>query len=283
MSWPELFFFGKQAGIYILFMDNRRRNGNNTRDRWSEEYPLCLDLSFVHRIMNLRQGILKTLRQGANAAWPICLGYMPIGLALGVLAQKAGLPWWAVAMMSILVFAGSAQFICVAMLAAGASLSAIIATTFVVNLRHVLMSSALAVYLPGVSRRFLALYSYGVTDESFAVNLTRFREGDWDRWRALAVNHLANGTWLLATIGGALVGQFVPPGALGIDYALTGMFICLLVFQLRGRIYVITGLLAALVSTAWFLLIPGDSYIVGASISAATLGYLLQRRRLRER
>jgi 4-azaleucine resistance transporter AzlC len=195
-----------------------------------------------------------------------------------VLAQKAGLPWWAVAMMSVMVFAGSAQFICVAMIAAGASIPGIILTTFVVNLRHVLMSSALAVYLQGVNRRFLAIYSYGVTDESFAVNLNRFREGNWDRWRALVVNHLANTTWIIATTCGALVGQFLPPGALGIDYALTGMFICLLVFQLQGRIYVLTGLLAAALSICWYLLIPGDSYIVGASMVAATAGYLLKRR-----
>ena len=219
----------------------------------------------------------STLRQGAAAAWPICLGYFPIGLALGVLAQKAGLPWWAVVMMSILVFAGSSQFICVAMLSAGASAAPIILTTFVVNLRHVLMTSALAVYLQRVHRGFLALYAYGVTDESFAVNLTRFRAGNWDRWQALAVNHLANATWLLATTCGALIGQFVPQGAFGIDYALTGMFICLLVFQLQGRLYLFTGLLAALVAVVWYKLIPGDSYIVGASMSAATVGYLLKR------
>ena len=99
-------------------------------------------------------------KQAASAAWPICLGYIPVGLALGVLAQKAGLPWWAVSMMSVLVFAGSAQFICVAMLAANASFPSIVLTTFFVNLRHALMSSALAVYLPGVRRRFLALFSY---------------------------------------------------------------------------------------------------------------------------
>lgn len=220
----------------------------------------------------------STLREGAAAGWPICLGYFPIGLALGVLAQKAGLPWWAMAMMSVLVFAGSAQFVCVAMLAAKASIPAIIMTTFVVNLRHVLMSSALAVHLSGVSRRFLALYSYGITDESFAVNMTRFRDGNWDLWRALIVNQLANSVWFLATIIGALVGQFVPQGAFGIDYALTGMFICLLVFQLQGRIYIVTGLLAAVISVGWYLLIPGDSYIVGASMSAATLGYFLKLR-----
>ncbi len=229
--------------------------------------------------MNFNTDPKTAIREGVSAAWPICLGYFPIGLALGVLAQKAGLPWWAVAMMSVLVFAGSAQFICVAMLAAGASTHGIILTTFVVNLRHVLMSSALAVYLQGVNRCFLALYSYGVTDESFAVNLTRFRDGAWDRWRALLVNHLANSVWIIATICGALVGQFVPQRALGIDYALTGMFICLLVFQLQGRIYVVTGLLAATISVCWYLVIPGDSYIVGASMASASIGYFLKRRR----
>ncbi len=218
------------------------------------------------------------VQAGVAAAWPICLGYFPIGLALGVLAQKAGLPWWAVAMMSLLVFAGSAQFICVAMLAANASIPAIILTTFVVNLRHTLMSSALAVSLSGVSRRFLCLFAYGITDESFAVNMTRFRAGSWDRWLALLVNQLTNAVWILATMTGALVGQFVPQGAFGIDFALIGMFICLLVFQLQGRIYIITGLLAALISVGWFLLIPGDSYIVGASMTAASLGYFLKLR-----
>ena len=229
--------------------------------------------------MDKKPGSTKSVfRDGANAAWPICLGYFPIGISLGVLAQKAGVPWWAVGMMSVLVFAGSAQFICVAMLAAQASTPAIILTTFVVNFRHVLMSSALAVHLFGVRQRFLALYGYGVTDESFAVNMTRFRQGTWSFGRALVVNHLANGIWILATLTGALAGQFVPEGAFGIDYALTGMFICLLVFQLQGRIYLLTGLLAAIISIAWYLLIPGDSYIVGSSMLAATLGYLLKRR-----
>ncbi|MDO3380105.1 AzlC family ABC transporter permease [Geoalkalibacter halelectricus] len=217
------------------------------------------------------------LQQGAVAGWPICLGYFPIGLALGVLAQQAGIPWWAMAMMSILVFAGSAQFICVAMLTAGASAPAIILTTFVINLRHVLMSSALAVYLRGVARGFLALFAYGITDESFAVNHTRFRDGAWDRWKALIVNQLANTVWIFATVCGVLVGQFVPPGALGIDYALTAMFICLLAMQLQGGIYLLTALIAGALAVAWYILLPGDTYIVGASVSAATIGFFLKR------
>jgi 4-azaleucine resistance transporter AzlC len=219
----------------------------------------------------------RILKDGATAAWPICLGYIPVGLALGVLAQQADIPVWAVGLMSVLIFAGSAQFIGVAMLAAGASTFSIILTTFVVNMRHVLMSSALAVYLHGVNRWFLTLFAYGITDESFAVNMTRFRKGQWNRWNALIVNHLSNLVWVLSTVIGALVGQFIPQGAFGIDYALPGMFICLLVYQLQGKIYILTGILAGVISVTWYLLIPGNSYIVGASISAATLGFIAKR------
>lgn len=223
------------------------------------------------------------LRDGIVAAWPICLGYIPIGMALGVLAQKAGLgPAW-VGLMSVLVFAGSAQFIGVAMIDGGASSAAIILTTFVVNFRHFLMSSALAVPLRGVKRSFLCLLAYGITDESFGVNMTRFRAGGWDRWRALVVHHAANTTWIVATMLGGLVGSLIPPGAFGIDFALPGMFLALLVLQLHGRAYIFTGALAAGTAVVWKLLIPGDSYIVGAAILAATGGYVVRRQVRRKR
>ena len=72
----------------------------------------------------------EALKKGAAAAWPICLGYIPIGLAFGVLVQKIGLSPVQIGLMSLLVFAGSAQFIAVSMLASGASAASIIATTF---------------------------------------------------------------------------------------------------------------------------------------------------------
>ena len=217
------------------------------------------------------------LRHGISAAWPICIGYIPIGLAFGVLADQAGIPFWAVGLMSMLVFAGSAQFIGVAMLTAGASAASIILTTFVVNLRHILMSSSLALHFRNVNRWFLTLFAYGITDESFAVNMARFRIGSWNKLSALSVNHITNCVWILSTVAGALVGQFIPQGAFGIDYALTAMFICLLVFQLHGKIYVLTGILAALIAILWYQLIPGNSYIVGASICSATLGFWIKK------
>ena len=215
---------------------------------------------------------------GVAAAWPICLGYAPIGLAFGVLAQKAGLTPLEIGLMSVIVFAGSSQFIAVSMLSAGASIVSIVATAFVVNLRHFLMSSALAVYLKNADRKKLTFFSYGITDESFAVNLTRFRKPGWDLNSALVTNYTANITWIMATVLGGLSGQFIPAHAFGIDYALVAMFICLLVFQLRGLVYIITALIAGVLAVILSMLIPGNSYIVIASMLAAALGVVVKKK-----
>ena len=220
---------------------------------------------------------------GATAAWPICFGYLPIGIAFGVLAQKAGLSLAQIGLMSFLVFAGSSQFIAVSLMASGASTGTIIATTFMVNLRHLLMSSALSVFLKSTSRTKLSLFAYGVTDESFAVNVARFGDGGWDIDRGLALNQSANLAWIGATLAGGLGGRFIPAHSFGIDYALIAMFICLLVFQLKGKIYVLTACIAGGLAVAFSMILPGNAYIVLASVLGAGLGAVIRRRAWRVR
>ena len=220
----------------------------------------------------------RPLKKGAVAAWPICLGYVPIGLAFGVLAQKAGLSPLEIGLMSVFVFAGSSQFIAVSMLAAGASTFAIVATTFVVNLRHFLMSSALDIYIKNSDHKKLTFFAYGVTDESFAVNLSKFRDSQWDLDSALVTNYTANFTWIITTVLGGIGGQFIPAHAFVIDYALIAMFICLLVFQLSGFIYVLTAAIAGIFAVLLSMVIPGNSYIVIASMAAAAIGVVIKKK-----
>ena len=224
-----------------------------------------------------KEPLWASIQSGFEAAWPICIGYLPLGLAFGVLAQKGGLSVLDIAIMSTVVFAGSSQFIAVAMLGAGASPLSIVLTTFTVNLRHILMSSALAVHLQGLSRRFLSLYAYGVTDESFAVNIARFKEGGWHPYQALAVNHAANLAWIASTTLGGYFGQFIARGSFGIDYALSAMFLCLIVFQLRGRIYATTALITGCLAVALSLIHPGHSFVIIASLLGASAGFALKR------
>ena len=218
------------------------------------------------------------IRQGLIAAWPICLGYIPVGLAFGVLAQKAGLNPLQIGLMSLLVFAGSAQFIAISMISGGAGIVPIIATTFMVNLRHFLMTSALSIHLKNPGKKFLAAFAYGVTDESFAVNLLKFKYDGWDAERALVVNQTSNFAWIASTVIGGFFGHLVPPGAFGIDYALIAMFIFLLVFQLRGRQYIITAAISGGLAVPLFLILPNNLHVIAASVAAATLGVIITKR-----
>jgi 4-azaleucine resistance transporter AzlC len=220
----------------------------------------------------------NVIRLGLWAAWPICIGYIPIGLALGLLAQKSGLSPIEIGLMSVFVFAGSSQFIAVSMISAGSAPLAIIMTTFVVNLRHLLMSSSLSLYCRNTGRTLLAFFAYGITDESFAVNQLRFKEGNWSITQAVTVNQASNLVWILSTIAGACGGRFIPPHALGVDYALIAMFICLLIFQIKGLIYVLTAVVAGCAAVGLSLIIAGNLYVVIASVLAATFGLWVQIR-----
>jgi 4-azaleucine resistance transporter AzlC len=217
-------------------------------------------------------------RQGVAAAWPICLGYLPIGLAFGVLAAKGGFGPLAIGLMSLIVFAGSSQFIAVSMIDAGASATAVVFTTLMVNLRHLLMSSSLAVHLRGAGRLKLSLFAYGVTDESYAVNQVRFSGGDWDLDRALVLNQTANLAWFVGTVAGGVAGQLIPAGALGLDYALNAMFICLLVMQLGSRRKVMVALLSGALAVGLAPLLPGNLHVVAAAAAAAGAGVLVGRK-----
>ncbi|MHB8908274.1 MAG: AzlC family ABC transporter permease [Syntrophales bacterium] len=221
------------------------------------------------------------MRDGLSASWPICLGYTAIGLAFGVIARKTGLLPLEICLMSVVVYAGSSQFIATAMLGTGAGLLPVVLATFFINLRHLLMSSSLSPYLKDLRAGWLALFAYGVTDESFALNMSRFREGHWEWQRALVVNHVTNLSWIISTVAGSIGGQFIPAGAFGIDYALVAMFICLLVFQLRGPIYVMVAIISGLLAVIVSLWIPGNGYILIASVIAASLGLCLRQRKVR--
>ena len=214
---------------------------------------------------------------GFSRAIPITLGYIPIGFAYGVLAQKAGLSPFNVLAMSIFVYAGSSQLIAVGLFATMAAPLSIILTTFVVNLRHLLMSSALARYLHRWRKAQLAIFAYELTDETFALHTVGFQNGEPDFTETLAVNLTAQLSWVLGSWLGLVAGELitdVKPFAL--DYALPAMFIALLMMQIKNR----TQLLVALASGALAagLLLAGLSqwYVILATLLGASLGVILE-------
>lgn len=220
-------------------------------------------------------GVWKGVRQ----ALPIVMGYLPVGFAYGVLARKVGISEWNTVLMSVLVYAGSAQFIAVSLLAAAASPVSIVLTTFIVNLRHLLMSAALAPYLRNWTRLQQALFAFELTDESFALHARRFPEGRTGTAETYALNVTAQLSWVagsaMGIFGSNLIGDVKP---LGLDYALSAMFIALLVGQVRSNLHVVVAALSAMLSVGFMLAGAGQWNVILATVCGATAGTVLSFR-----
>jgi len=215
---------------------------------------------------------------GITQAMPIVMGYVPIGFAFGVLAQKADLATLNILLMSLLVYAGSSQLIAVGLFAAGAPVLSIIFTTFVVNLRHLLMSAALSPYLQKWRKVELAAFAYELTDETFAVHSTGFVSAPHNKAEVFATNITVQMSWLLGTGLGIALGQLITDARpLGLDYALPAMFIALLVLQIKDRIYVGVAVLTGVLAVALLLLGMQQWHVMAATIAGATMGVMFEQ------
>ncbi len=209
---------------------------------------------------------------------PVILGYLPVGFAYGVLAQKAGLSVLNTVLMSVFVYAGSAQLIAVAMFAAGAAPLAVIITTFIVNLRHMLMSAALAPHLKNMRPMEVAAMTAELTDESFALHATRFARGENDKAETFGINTIAHISWITGSVLGilasGLIGDVRP---LGLDFALPAMFLVLLVWQIHNRHHMYAAVAAAMLSVGLYLSGCEQWNVILATLIAASLGLVLGR------
>lgn len=215
----------------------------------------------------------RSFLQGARAALPVVLGYLGIGLAAGVVERAAGLGYAEIALLSTVLYAGSAQFVLTSMLSLGAGTAAIVPTVFFLNLRHLLLSAALAPKLRGVPAWKNALLGLQLTDETFVVAASQPRLSP--AWMA-GLNVAAWSTWAAANLAGAaLAGQAGDVRALG--FALPAMFAGLLVLQMKGRRSLAVALVAAASGLALQAAVPGPWAVVGATLAGATFGLALQR------
>ncbi|GAB2691524.1 AzlC family ABC transporter permease [Paenibacillus thermoaerophilus] len=223
-----------------------------------------------------------TFLQGVKDCIPTLLGYWSIGFAAGVIEQTAGLSVAEIALLSLLLYAGSAQFIAAGMIASSPP-SVIVITIFFVNLRHLLLSAALSPYL----RHLSPLRNMGIgallTDETFgvAMNKALVQPRLSERWMH-GLNVAAYLNWLFANLAGAYLGRWITdPERFGLDYALPAMFIGLLVLMTVSRKQVAmdsaVAVLAALIAIAVSLSLGGSWGVIAATVTASAIGVVIER------
>ncbi|SDI87704.1 4-azaleucine resistance probable transporter AzlC [Pseudomonas flavescens] len=218
--------------------------------------------------------------QGLRDMLPMLLGAMPFGIIYGSLAGAAGLNAWQTVGMSVLVFAGSAQFIAISLLGGGASLAVLWLTTLVVNLRHALYSATLQPFVRHLPKRWRMPLAFWLTDEAFAVVQQRYAQRDDSpdkHWYFLGAGLAMYGNWVGCTLIGLLFGQAVPNiAAWGLDFAMIATFIGVVVPMLHNRPQVAAALVAAVVALLCHEL-PYKLGLMAAAFAGIVVGVLLER------
>lgn len=197
--------------------------------------------------------------EGFKKSLPVAMGYLPAGIAFGVLAQVAGVPVWATIMLSLVLYAGAAQYACLPMLSAGMPVGSVATNIAAINLRHVFYGMPLLGHMP--TNKIAKTYClFALTDETFSVMTSLPAES---RARLILPISLFNQSWwVLASTIGVMIGSALSDLVPHLDFALVCLFVILAYeqFQTIKRYFpigiAIIGLLtASLFTSDWLLLV----------------------------
>ena len=214
--------------------------------------------------------------EGVRDMSPMLLGIVPFGIVCGVGAIAAGASPIAALAMSMIMFSGAAQIVATQLLAAGAPFAVIVLSCFVVSLRLIMYSAALAPYLRPLDHRWRSLLAYVLTDQAFARTIQRFRDSDDIAGNAsyfLGSGALLWVVWQLATVAGILAGKIVP-SSWQLEFVVPLCFLAILVPLLRDRVSLLVFAAAAVAVVALdamplrLSMICGGLLAIGAGIVA---------------
>lgn len=221
----------------------------------------------------------KEFKAGFMAVLPLWLGMLPFAIAYAVAARGAGLTVFETQAMSLIVFAGASQFGAAGMFAAGVQPFAIIFTTLLVNLRHLLYGLNLG-RGSRLGKGAELLAAHLLTDEAFGVTVASGRHG--------GLYLIGAGTsvfviWNVGTLAGALLSAQIPdPAALGVDFVFPLAFLALLLPLLRNRPAWIVALVSGVLALVLSRFVNTGVMVMVTGVAGSLLGAWLTGRKPQE-
>ncbi|WP_371373150.1 AzlC family ABC transporter permease [Sporomusa aerivorans] len=215
-----------------------------------------------------------SIKEGLTAGIPLVLGYFPVAMAFGLLAKTVNISLMDSCLFSLLVFAGASQFMALDLIKAGIAAVDIVLATFLLNLRHLMMSAALAVRLKETNKAWLPFIAFGITDESFSV--AALKSGSLNVSYLLALQGIGYAAWVGGTVAGYLVGAALPvtlQSSLGIG--LYAMFTAIIIPEIKKSVNVLclATLSGSIYACNYYLqILPAGWSLIAAIITASLLG-----------
>ena len=171
------------------------------------------------------------IRSALTISLPILFGFVPLGIAFGLLFQELGYPWYFASLMAVFVYAGAAQFMAIGLLSSGIGLLEIAISTFFLNSRHMFYGLAFLQSFGNWNLRKLYLI-FGLTDETYALMTTIKVPKNFTKERYyFFITLFAQLYWVLGCTIGALAANTLSFNTSGMEFAATALFVVLLIEQ----------------------------------------------------
>ena len=205
---------------------------------------------------------MKKLRSNFVRTFPVMAGYVALGIGLGIILNSHGYGvLWAL-LMSVLIYAGSMQFMAINLIAAGAGLITFALTTVVVNARHLFYGvSMIDKYKDtGRSKPYLI---FALTDETYSLVCNDI---SLDKKDYLQISLLDHCYWVTGSVLGALIGELVPFDFAGVDFALTALFVSIVTEQWIANKDHWPALIGAAASVASLLIFGKQDFLIPSMV-----------------
>ena len=232
-------------------------------------WRFCPDAgSFMRRLLassDFRAGFVEML--------PACVALVPFGLVCGVGAAAAGASWLAALGMSAIIFSGAAQVLAGQMLAGGAPLAVIVLTCFVLGLRFLMYSAAMAPYLKALPARWQQALAFLLTDQAFAAAIRRFNAKDDPHGGAqhfLGCGMALYICWQVTNMIGFFAGNLIP-ASWSLEFAVPLCFLALVAPLLRDAPTIVAAIVAGIAVVALGGL-PMKLNLIAAGVIGITAG-----------
>ncbi len=222
--------------------------------------------------------MVKTLRYAVKHSFPIFISFIPVGLAYGVLMQNVGYNFLWTGACSLFVMAGSLQYLMVSFFAGGVSLATVAIMALLLNSRHIFYGLSFIEKFRsfGFWKYFLI---YSLTDENYSLHCSHDFDDDIDeKWAYVLTALMPILYWVVLSILGALIGTLIPFDTTGIDFALTALFIVILIEQMSSADNRLPALLAFISSIVCLIFFGPSNFILPSLVITVALLTILRSR-----
>lgn len=220
----------------------------------------------------------NTLRYAIKHSFPIFISFIPLGLAYGVLMQNAGYNFIWTGACSLFVLAGSLQYLMMTFFAGGVSLITVAVMALLLNSRHIFYGlSFIEKFRSFGPWKYFLIYS--LTDENYSLHCSHdFPEGINEKWAYILTAALTVAYWVILSILGALIGTVIPFDTTGIDFALTALFIVILIEQIKTADNRLPAWIGGISSIVCILIFGAANFILPALVITVALLSILRSR-----